>query len=131
MDFYLYLLTFIFLLKIKKLLLYFNILLRNSFIPLFKANKVYFDRSGIPKIREWNSENTGVEFRKTLIFKGRGIPNKVFLEFLWEWNSENEKILNSLGEWNSENERFFRCFFSYLKIREWNSENGRSGIPKI
>ena len=111
MDFYLYLLTFIFLLKIKKLLLYFNILLRNSFIPLFKANKVYFDRSGIPKIREWNSENTGVEFRKSLIFKGSGIPNKVFLEFFGEWNSENEEILNSSGEWNSENESFFSLFF--------------------
>ena len=73
----------------------------------------------------------GVEFRNPLVFKGSGIPNKVFLDFFGEWNSENEKILNSLGEWNSENERFFRYFFSYLKIREWNSENGRSGIPKI
>ena len=78
MDFYLYLLTFIFLLRIKKLLLYFNILLKNSFIPLFKGDIARFDRSGIPKIGEWNSEN--------------------------------EKILNSLGEWNSENERFFRYF---------------------
>ena len=111
MDFYLYLLIFIFLLKIKKLLLYFNILLRNSFIPLFKGDIARFEESGIPKIREWNSENTGVEFRKSLVFKGSGIPNKVFLEFFGEWNSENEKILNSLGEWNSENESFFSLFF--------------------
>ena len=33
----------------------------------FKGDKAHFDRSGIPKIREWNSENPlfsrGVEFR--------------------------------------------------------------------
>jgi len=72
-----------------------------------------------------------VEFRKALIIKRSGIPNKVFLEFFREWNSEKEEILNSSGEWNSENKSFFRCFFSYLRTREWNSENGRSGIPKI
>ena len=60
--------------------------------------------SGIPK-------NTGVEFRKTLIFKGSGIPVKVFLDFLWEWNSENEENSNYLWEWNSENEIFFSLFF--------------------
>lgn len=32
-------------------------------MPLFKGDKAHFDRSGIPKIREWNSENIGVEFR--------------------------------------------------------------------
>jgi len=72
-----------------------------------------------------------VEFRKSLVFKGSGIPNKVFLDFFGEWNSENEKILNSLGEWNSENERFFRYFFlifedsgvEFRKWEEWNSEN--------
>ena len=75
MDFYLCLLTFIFLLKIKKLLLYFNILLRNPYIPLFKGDSAHFEGSGIPKTRgvefrkqeEWNSENPlfsrGVEFR--------------------------------------------------------------------
>ncbi len=60
----------------------------------------------------------GVEFRKALVFKESGIPNKVFLEFFREWNSENEKILNSLGEWNSENGRS-----GIPKIGEWNSEN--------
>lgn len=90
MDFYLYLLTFIFLLRIKKLLLYFNILLKNSFIPLFKGDIARFDRSGIPKIGEWNSEN--------------------------------EKILNSLGEWNSElfiiciSSLFFRVFWGILLV---------------
>ena len=72
-----------------------------------------------------------MEFRKSLVFKGSGIPNKVFLDFFGEWNSENEKILNSLGEWNSENERFFRYFFlifedsgvEFRKWEEWNSEN--------
>ena len=42
----------------------------------------------------------GVEFRKSLVFKGSGIPNKVFLDFF--------------GEWNSENERFFSLFFPHI-----------------
>ena len=75
MDFYLYLLTFIFLLRIKKLLLYFNILLRNSFIPLFKGDIARFDRSGIPKIGEWNSENERSGIPEIPCFQG-------------EWNSE-------------------------------------------
>ena len=78
---------------------------------MFKGDRVRFEGSGIPKIREWNSENTGVEFRKPLIIKGCGIPNKVFLEFFGEWNSEKEEILNSSGEWNSEKESFFSLFF--------------------
>ena len=62
----------------------------------------------------------GVEFRNPLVFKGSGIPNKVFLEFFGEWNSENEEILNSLGEWNSElfiiciSFLFFRVFWGIL-----------------
>ena len=75
MDFYLYLLTFIFLLKIKKLLLYFNILLRNPFIPLFKRDRARFEGSGIPKIGEWNSENERSGIPKPPCFQG-------------EWNSE-------------------------------------------
>ncbi len=75
MDFYLYLLTFIFFLRIKKLLLYFNILLRNPFIPLFKRDRARFEGSGIPKIGEWNSENERSGIPKIPCFQG-------------EWNSE-------------------------------------------
>ena len=55
--------------------------------------------SGIPKMR-------GVEFRNPLVFKGSGIPNKVFLEFFGEWNSELFIICISF--------LFFRVFWGIL-----------------